>query len=260
MKSRFAVSVVALLLVSAVHAAPIVYNVVSDFANLNITASAPWPAAPTVVSITQNPTNVWTYQYENVAHNHDGTYTMLPLGWNATYRGYGLASVDSGSYPSGGNVRAVINAADDPGGLGAPNPALCNYLQSRAWTGAGSIWEPLVIVWRAPQAGTVAVSVAAENMSANNPNNRTNLSLDLWNGSVLSVLDSSPLLAGGSSDSLTAALAVQAGDQIHIWRDSYVDQQGVIVFSGTISLTIPEPASGVLAAAGVCLTLRRRRG
>jgi hypothetical protein len=58
---------------------------------------------------------------------------------------------------------------------------------------------------------------------------------------------------------LSAVLSVKAGDQIHLWRDAYVDQQGVIAFSGTISLTIPEPTAGALAAAGLGLLLRRRR-
>ena len=261
MKTRLAVCVLTVVLTVAARAAQtFVYDLVDDFADLNITASAPFPAVPNVVTVTQNAGAVWTYQYENVANNHDGTYTMLPLGWNADYRGYGLASMNSSSYMAGSNVRTVVNATDDPNGIApVPNPAACNYLKSWAGSGVGSIWEPLVIVWRAPQDGTVVVSITAQNTSANDANRRTNLSLDLWDGSTLAVLDSSPLLPGGSSDTLTATLAVVAGDQIHLWRDAYVTQQGVIAFSGIISLTIPEPASAMLLGLAGLVAMHRRR-
>ncbi len=230
-----------------------VYDLVKDFAALNI------PAAASPVAVTQNAGAVWTYQYENSPHNHDGTYTMLGLGWNANFRGYGLASFFSGTYMAGALVRAVVNPGEDPEGISPVlNPANANYLQSRARTGAGNLWEPLIIVWTAPEAGEVVVSITAQNASINDISPRTtNLSLDLWNGSALTILDSVSL-ARGNSYTLSASLAVQAGDQIHIWRDAFVDQQGLIAFSGTISLTVPEPASGLLLGLCGLLVLRRR--
>ena len=207
-----------------------VYDLVADFGNLNI------PAGASPSSITQTAGNVWTYQYENIAGNHDGTYTLMTNGWNANYRGYGLSSyVGGGGYPAGGNVRAVINPSENPAGVPVPDPADANYLQNSAFVGAGSVWEPLVIVWTAPQTGTAVIGITATNTHATSP---AGLSLDKWNGVFLTVLDSTSL-AGNSAYTLSATVAVDAGDEIHIWRDAYVDQVGQIAFSGTISLGPP---------------------
>jgi hypothetical protein len=212
---------------------PIVYDLVRDFANLNI--------PPGANPITQTAGSTWTYQYENSAHHHDGTYTLLTNGWNANYVGYGLTSL--GAY-SGADVKAIINATDNPAALPVPNPADANYLRSTAGSGVNYIWEPLVIVWTAPSTGNVAVSITATNISAAGTD-ITTLSLDHWNGAALTVLDS-VALAGQTAYALCATQQVAAGDQIHIWRDSYVNQQGVICYAGTITWTPPPPPKGTV--------------
>ena len=140
---RFCVVVGAVVLSLGVGVVPAmaqsgVYDLVADFGNLNI------PAGASPSSITQTAGNVWTYQYENIAGNHDGTYTLMTNGWNANYRGYGLSSyVGGGGYPAGGNVRAVINPSENPAGVPVPDPADANYLQTRpSWAPArcGSPW------------------------------------------------------------------------------------------------------------------------
>lgn len=215
-------------------AATEVYDLVADFFDLGI------PAGSNPAVVTQAANAVWRYQYENSPHNHDGTYASMTNGWNANYRGYGLASWRQNgaeTYPAGSNLRAVVNASDNPHAIAILNPANARYLKSYAKTGVGNLWEPLVIVWTAPMAGDVVVGIAATNAALNDLSVRTtNLSLDGWDGSTLTVLDSVSL-ASGNSYTLSATRKVRAGEQIHIWRDAFVNQQGDIAFSGTISLT-----------------------
>jgi hypothetical protein len=99
-------------------------------------------------------------------------------------------------------------------------------------------------VWTAPSTGNVAVSITATNISAAGTD-ITTLSLDHWNGAALTVLDS-VALAGQTAYALCATQQVAAGDQIHIWRDSYVNQQGVICYAGTITWTPPPPPKGTV--------------
>jgi hypothetical protein len=217
-----------------------VYDLVADFAHLNI------PAGASPTSITQTAGSTWTYKYENSAHNHDGSYALMTNGWNANYRGYGLSSFVSGGYPAGANVRAVINATDDPNGLSVPSPSSAKHLRSYPATGAGSIWEPLVIVWTAASNGTAVVSITATNVSANTAANTTDISLDYWNGATLAMLDSTSL-TGLTAYALCATQKVAAGDQIHIWRDAYVSPHaGILAFSGTITWTPPPPPKGTV--------------
>jgi hypothetical protein len=144
---------------------------------------------------------------------------------------------------AGANVRAVVNATDNPNGLVVPDPANANHLLTWALTGAGSQWEPLVIVWTAPSNCLATVSIAATNIQASST---TNISLDHWDGATLTVLDGTSL-TGLTAYTLSASLDVEAGDEIHIWRDMFTDQQGWIGFSGTVTWSpSPLPAGTVI--------------
>lgn len=214
------------LLAGPVVSGPVTNDLVADFFSLNV------PAGASPTGIVQSVGATWTYRYENVPHNHDGVYTLMTNGWNVNYRGYGLSSYVSGGYPAGANVRAVVNAGDNPAGLTVPSLASARFLQSWPMTGSGSQWEPTVIVWRAPGAGTAIASIAVTNAGTQITTN----TLDYWNGSSLAVRDS-VALAGGAAYTLCATQNVTAGHEIHIWRDCYADQQGIIAFSGTIVWT-----------------------